>query len=130
MLPYIESDLCCLTLNQLSVGIVFTTNGIIRFMNKQMKTWLNQSIRLSDNTTFSDIFKNQNIFLQALTKSQDLLNQTHCCCYTTQKSIFLTQPDRIFRIKSFRINPNDKFSDICWVFQDITPLILKRQFLS
>ena len=130
MSSYIHPDSCCLTLNQLSIGIVFTTNGIIQFINTQMKIWLNQKFQAIDNLTFSDIFKNQQNLLDSLKKSQDLLSQTHCCCYTTHKSLFLNKPDRIFRIKSFHINPNDKFSDICWIFQDITPLILKRQLIQ
>ena len=89
MRDYAYSDLCTQTLNQLSVGIVFTKNGIIQFMNTQMSVWLNQNVQFSNNLTFSDIFHHQDTLLRALKKSQELLNQTKCCCYTIQKSLFL-----------------------------------------
>lgn len=130
MRDYAYSDLCTQTLNQLSVGIVFTKNGIIQFMNTQMSVWLNQNVQLSNNLTFSDIFHHQDTLLHALKKSQELLNQTKCCCYTIQKSLFLKKSNSVFRIKSFRVNPEDKFSDVCWIFQDITPVILKRQLIQ
>ncbi len=119
---------CCRAFNQMNVGVVFTLNGSIEFVNGQMCLYLKKTPKQLYGKSWKYVFRGNQPLINALFRAEQALNKAECCYYLTRKSIFpFGVRRRIFRIMSYWIHPQNKNAGLCWVFQDITELISQKQ---
>lgn len=119
---------CCRAFNQMNVGVVFTLNGAVEFVNQQMCLYLKKSTRQLYGKSWKYVFRGNNPLIRSLLRAEEALKESDCCCYFTQKAVFpLCADRRVFRMMIYWIHPQNKKAGICWVFQDITDFISQKQ---
>lgn len=119
---------CCRAFNQMNVGIMFTLGDEIQFVNHQMSVYLKRKIPAICGRRLSTVFKSNPKLILDFEMTQTALNESKCCCFLTQKSLFPHQENhRLFRIMAFWVNIKNKSNGVCWVFQDTTNLIEKDE---
>ncbi len=119
---------CCRAFNQMNVGIMFTLGDEIQFVNHQMSVYLKRKISAICGRRLSTVFKSNPKLILDFEMTQTALNESKCCCFLTQKSLFPHQENhRLFRIMAFWVNIKNKSAGVCWVFQDTTNLIEKDE---
>ncbi len=119
---------CCRAFNQMNVGVVFTLNGVIEFVNQQMCLYLKKSTGQLYGKSWKSVFRGNQPLIRSLLRAEEALKESDCCCYFTQKSVFpLCANRRVFRMMIYWIHPQNKKAGICWVFQDITDFISQKQ---
>ncbi len=119
---------CCRAFNQMNIGVVFTLNGSVEFINGQMCLYLKKTPKQLYGKSWKYIFRGNQPLIDALFRAEQALNETECCYYLTKKSIFpFCVRRRVFRIMSYWIHPQNKKAGICWVFQDMTELVSQKQ---
>ncbi len=119
---------CCRAFNQMNVGIMFTLGDEIQFINHQMSVYLKRKITSVCGRRLQTVFKSNPKLVLDFELTQTTLNESKCCCFLTQKSLFPHQENhRLFKIMVFWVNIKNKSNGICWVFQDTTNLIEKGE---
>lgn len=119
---------CCRAFNQMNVGIMFTLGDEIQFINHQMRVYLKRKITSVCGRRLPTVFKSNPKLVLDFELTQTALNESKCCCFLTQKSLFPHQENhRLFKIMAFWVNIKNKSNGICWVFQDTTNLIEKDE---
>lgn len=119
---------CCRAFNQMNVGIMFTLGDEIQFINHQMSVYLKRKITSVCGRRLPTVFKSNPKLVLDFELTQTALNESKCCCFLTQKSLFPHQENhRLFKIMAFWVNIKNKSNGICWVFQDTTNLIEKDE---
>lgn len=119
---------CCRAFNQMNVGIMFTLGDEIQFINHQMCVYLKRKITSVCGRRLPTVFKSNPKLVLDFELTQTALNESKCCCFLTQKSLFPHQENhRLFKIMAFWVNIKNKSNGICWVFQDTTNLIEKDE---
>ena len=119
---------CCRAFNQMNVGIMFTLGDEIQFINHQMSVYLKRKITSVCGRRLPAVFKSNPKLVLDFELTQTALNESKCCCFLTQKSLFPHQENhRLFKIMAFWVNIKNKSNGICWVFQDTTNLIEKDE---
>lgn len=119
---------CCRAFNQMNVGIMFTLGDEIQFINHQMSVYLKRKITSVCGHRLPTVFKSNPKLVLDFEMTQTALNESKCCCFLTQKSLFPHQENhRLFKIMVFWVNIKNKSNGICWVFQDTTNLIEKGE---
>lgn len=119
---------CCRAFNQMNVGIMFTLGDEIQFINHQMSVYLKRKMTSVCGRRLPTVFKSNPKLVLDFELTQTALNESKCCCFLTQKSLFPHQENhRLFKIMAFWVNIKNKSNGICWVFQDTTNLIEKDE---
>lgn len=119
---------CCRAFNQINIGVLFMLRGKIEFANRQMCAYLKKEAAALYGKSWQNLFRGNESLIRELKKSEQALNESDCCYYLTEKSVFPHYYEhRIFKIMCYWIHPQNKAAGICYVFQDITDLILQKR---
>lgn len=119
---------CCRAFNQMNVGVLFTIDGCVQFVNQQMCVYLKRKPGMLYGRDKYTLFRSNPKLIVDFETVEQSLSEFNCCCVMTQKSIFpQAENHRLFKIMSFWIDPQNKNAGICWIFQDTTNLIEKDE---